>query len=146
LMMTIWAEAAKQAEAEVARCEARIAAPLRRAWHPQAVRSRPECLGWRHRGYGNLLDSRRAELLGVAKARIAAEKKAAVDIQMQSAAAQTLLAAAGLPALSFEEIAVQLTRHAEQLITSGALRQRRYRERLSWSASDPKRTLLIRLL
>lgn len=105
---------------------------------------------WNHRGYDNLLDKRKAELRRMARTQIAAiEQKAIVDIGMRSVEAQTALAMAGLtseaaqnflqalpsieklmPSLSFAEVAGEADPPvAEQLVSSNALRQRRFRER-----------------
>jgi hypothetical protein len=97
-----------------------------------------------------VLEKRRAELRIMAKTRIEAiERKALVDIELSCLRAQEALAVAGLtsdaakafiehlpsietlmPALSFEEVAGPADPPvAEQLVSPGALRQRRYRER-----------------
>ena len=107
-------------------------------------------LSWRHRGYDNAVAGRRRELLDMAKAKIQAlEAKALVDIGLECLEAQTKLAASGLtseaaqaflaglspieklmPMLSFEAVAGKAKPPiAEQLISSNALRQRRFRER-----------------
>jgi hypothetical protein len=114
-------------------------------------------LEWRHRGHGNLLASRRKELRTMATTRIQAiERKAITQIELQCLEAQTRLAVAGLtsdaarqfaealpkietlmPALSFAEIAGEAEPPvAEQLVSPGALRQRRHRAKLKRNAKE----------
>jgi hypothetical protein len=118
--------------------------------YPTASRRR-STLGWNHRGYGNALRERRAELRRMAQTQIEAiERKAIVQIEVSCLEAQTALAVAGLTSdvgqrfvetlpkiealmstLSFAEVAGETEPPvAEQLISSNALRQRRFRERL----------------
>ena len=145
----IWAAAAKEAEAVVARAQQTIAARCAELGIPKQF-APSLSLRWNARGYDNLIDKRRAELRTAAKAQIEAlERKATVEIQRQSVEAQTELALAGLtsdsarafierlpavdslmPALSYEELAGDSEPpFVEQLITPSALRQRRYRDR-----------------
>jgi hypothetical protein len=107
--------------------------------------------GWMPRGHENAVSQRRAELRRMARTQIEAiERKAITEIEVQCLEAQTQLALAGLtsqaalafveklpsietlmPKLSFAEIAGEAEPPvAEQLVSSNALRQRRYRERL----------------
>ncbi len=145
----VWAEAAKAAQAEVAKAQRRVAARCRELGIPEKFA--PSLgLTWRNRGYDNALKERRDELRRVAKSRIdALEKEALVHIEQASVEAQTDLAIAGLtseaaqdfitrletieslmPALSYEAIAGEADPPViEQLLTPNALRQRRFRER-----------------
>jgi hypothetical protein len=145
----IWAQARAEAEAEVKRAKARIAQRCQELGIPSRFAPTLD-LHWVHRGYDNLLASRRAELRRVATTKIAAiERNAITSIEMSSLSAQTDLAVAGLtseaahtfvkalptvetlmPALSYAEIAGEAEPPiVEQLVTPNALRQRRYRER-----------------
>ncbi len=145
----VWAEAAKAAQAEVAKAQRRVAARCRELGIPEKFAPNLG-LTWRNRGYDNALKERRDELRRVAKSRIdALEKEALVHIEQASVEAQTDLAIAGLtseaaqdfftrlpsieslmPALSYEEIAGEADPPViEQLLTPNALRQQRFRER-----------------
>jgi hypothetical protein len=145
----VWAEAARLAQAEVDKAEARVAARCAELGIPKQF-APGLTLRWHHRGYDNMVEERRAELRRMAKTRIEAlEKKAITEIAVAGVEAQTKLARAGLtseaalafidklpalealmPGLSFEAIAGEAEPPvAEQLISSGALRQRRFRER-----------------
>jgi hypothetical protein len=107
-------------------------------------------LQWSHRGYYNLLERRKTELRKAATSRIEAmEKKAILEIEMQSLDAQTQIAASGLtsaaaqsfiaqlptvealmPRLTYSEVSGETEPTiVEQLISPIALRQRRFRER-----------------
>jgi hypothetical protein len=145
----VWAKAAKAVEREIAKAQTQIAVRCQALGIP--ARFAPTVsMKWHHRGYDNLVATRRAELRTMATSRIAAiEAKAIVEIEMASVKAQTELAGAGLssdaarafvavlpavetlmPALSFAAIASDAEPPvAEQLVSSNALRQRRYRER-----------------
>jgi hypothetical protein len=145
----VWAQAAKAAEREVQKAQKRVAAQCRELGIPD--RFAPGLsLHWSGRGYDNAVDKRRAELRNMAKTRIEAmERKATVEIELSCLQAQEKIAIAGLssdaarlfietlpgvetlmPPLSFAEIAGEAEPPvAEQLISSNALRQRRFRER-----------------
>jgi hypothetical protein len=145
----IWAKAAEAAQREVKKAQSQVAARCRELGIPD--RFAPSLsLDWRHRGYDNLLDRRKAELRRMAQTQITAiETRAIVEIETSCLDAQTKLAVAGctsdaakafidnLPSverlmqpLSFAEIAGEADPPvAEQLITPNALRQRRFRER-----------------
>jgi hypothetical protein len=145
----VWAKATEAAEREVKKTQAQVAARCRELGIPD--RFAPSLtLRWRHRGYDNLIDSRKAELRRMAQTQIAAiERRAFVEIERSCLDAQTALAVTGctsdaaktffdsLPSveklmqpLSFAEIAGEADPPvAEQLITPNALRQRRFRER-----------------
>jgi hypothetical protein len=145
----VWAQATKAAEREVAKAQAQVAARCRELGIPD--RFAPSLsLDWQHRGYDNSLESRRRELRRMALAQIEAiEQKAIVQIGISCLDAQTKIAIAGLasdaavqfvealpgvealmPRLSFAELAGEADPPiAEQMISSNALRQRRYRER-----------------
>ena len=145
----VWAQAIKSVKPLVDKAQAQIAARCRELGIPE--RFAPGLrLEWRARGYDNLIDKRKAELRGMAKTQIEAiERKAIVQIEMSCLHAQEQLALAGLtsegakqfiealpsidtlmPALSLAEIAGEAEPPiAEQLVSSNALRQRRYRER-----------------
>jgi hypothetical protein len=145
----IWQQAAEIAEREVAKAQKQVAARCHELGIPD--RFAPSLsLHWNHRGYNNLVTERRSELRNMAKTKIAAiEHKAIVQIEMSCLDAQTQLAMAGLtsdaarsfvdrlpsidtlmPRLSFAEVAGDADPPiAEQLVSSNALRQRRFRER-----------------
>lgn len=145
----VWAQATKAAEVEVAKAQQRVAA--RCAELGISKRFAPELsLSWYSRGE-NAVKGRRIELRKMAETRVEAiERKAIVDIELASVTAQTEIAKAGLtsatavafieklpavetlmPKLSFEEIAGEADPPvAEQLVSPGALRTRRYRKKL----------------
>jgi hypothetical protein len=145
----IWQKAAETAEREVKKAQMQVAARCRELGIPD--RFAPSLsLRWRHRGYDNLIDSRKAELRRMAQTQIAAiERRAVVEIETSCLDAQTKLAIAGctsdganafvddLPSidklmqpLSLAEIAGEAEPPvAEQLTSPGASRQRRFRER-----------------
>jgi hypothetical protein len=145
----VWARAKEEAEAEIGRAKQRIAARCRELGIPD--RFAPTLhLTWLHRGYDNALEKRRTELRRMARTKIEAiEQKAITEIEHSCLEAQTQLAVAGLssenartfverlpgievlmPRLSFSEVAGEAEPPiAEQLLSSNALRQRRYRER-----------------
>ena len=145
----VWAKATEAAEREVKKAQAQVAARCRELGIPD--RFAPSLsLRWRHRGYDNLIDSRKAELRRMVQTQIAAiERRAIVEIETSCLDVQTKLAVAGctsdvarafvdnLPSvetlmrpLSFDAIAGEADPPiAEQLITPNALRQRRFRER-----------------
>jgi hypothetical protein len=146
----VWRQAAIAAKREVDKAEARVAARCAELGIPKQFAPSLN-LRWDARGYGNSLDSRKAELRRMAKTRIEAiERKAIVEIEHSCLKAQEAIALAGLtseaakafiehlpsiealmPALSFEEIAGPADPPvAEQLVSPNALRQRRYRDRL----------------
>ena len=146
-----WEKAAKAAKAAVAKAQAQVAARCRDLGIPD--RFAPSLsLDWHHRGYDNAVEKRRRELRIMAQTQVAAiERKAIVQIEMSCLEAQTALAVAGLtsdagqrfleqlpkietlmPRLTFAEVAGEANPPiAEQLVSSHALRQRRYRERLA---------------
>jgi hypothetical protein len=145
----IWAAAAKAAEVEVAKAQARVAARCAELGIPKRFAPTLD-LCWQHRGWENGVASRRKELRRVAETRIEAiEQKAIVEIEMSSVEAQTKIAAAGLtsaaaasfleglpsvetlmPKLAFADMAGEADPPvAEQLVSRAALRQRRYPER-----------------
>jgi hypothetical protein len=145
----VWEQATRAAQAVVAKAQAQVHARCRELKIPD--RFAPSLsLDWHHRGYGNALKSRREELRSMAETRVAAiEQKAVVEIEVSCLAAQTQLALAGLtsdaaklfieqlpsietlmPRLSFAAVAGEGEPPvAEQLVSSNALRQRRFRER-----------------
>jgi hypothetical protein len=146
----VWEKAEKIAEAEVAKANKQIAARCRELGIPKRFSPSLD-LFWNARGHDNVLGSRRTELRRMAQTRVEAiERKAITDIEMSCLEAQTAVAVAGLtsdaargfieklpkieilmPHLSFAEIAGEADPPvAEQLVSSNALRQRRYRERL----------------
>jgi hypothetical protein len=137
------------AEREVAKAQKLVAARCRELGIPDQFAPSLE-LAWHHRGYGNLVARRRAELRTMAKSRIEAiERKAITDIEVNCLAAQEQIALAGLtsaaaqqfiedlpgietlmPRLSFPEVAGEAEPPvAEQSISSNALHQRRFREK-----------------
>jgi hypothetical protein len=145
----VWAEAAKLADAEVVKAQAKVAERCRQLGIPDEFAPSLK-LGWANRGYANAVKARREELRRVAQSRIAAmEASACVVIEHASVQAQTRLALAGLtseaakvfvealPAvedlmgrLSFDELAGKADPPvAHQLVAPNTLRQRRFRER-----------------
>jgi hypothetical protein len=145
----VWAQAAKAVEREVAKAQAQIAARCRDLGIPERF-APTVSMTWHHRGYENSIASRRGELLRMARTKIdALEQKAFVEIEASCLGAQTHLALAGctsdmartfvenlpavdtlMPQLSYAAIAGDADPPvAEQLVSSNALRQRRYRER-----------------
>ncbi len=144
----VWAKANEAAEREVAKARKLVAARCAELGIPK--RFAPDLdVHWYSRGE-NALAARRAELRKMATRRIEAiERKAITDIELSCLQAQEQIALAGLssdaarhfietlpgietlmPALSFAEVAGEAEPPAaEQLISSSALRQRRYRER-----------------
>lgn len=145
----VWQQAADVVEGEVAKANKLIAAQCRKLGIPR--RFAPSIgTHWHVRGFDNSTKERRAELRRVAQSRIAAlEQAAIVNIERDAVNAATEIAANGMtseaartflaqlkpveelmPALSFEEIAGPADPPvAEQLVSPGALRQRRYRQR-----------------
>jgi vacuolar-type H+-ATPase subunit H len=145
----VWAEASKIANAAVAKAQDQIKARCREIGIPN--RFAPSIsLGWHHRGYGNLLAERRAELRKMAQTAVEAqEQKAKTQIELSCLDAQTKLAVSGLtseaafgfvealpsvedlmPRLSFTDVAGESQPPvAERLLSSNALRQQRFRER-----------------
>jgi hypothetical protein len=144
----VWANAHAVAKAEIKKANERVAQRCAELGIPKSFAPSIEC-HWFDRGE-NVLKERRAELRKMATSRIAAiEAKAITDIELQCLQAQTQLAQAGLtseaaqafitalplieilmPALSFDAIADEAEPPiVEQLVSPGALRQRRYRER-----------------
>jgi hypothetical protein len=144
-----WTEAVRTVEPLVKKAQAQIAERCRELGIPE--RFAPSVrLNWSARGYGNTIEKRRGELRTMAKARIAAiEAKARTEIEMSCLQGQEQIALAGLtsdaarafieklpgiatlmPRLSFAEVAGEAEPPvAEQLISSNALRQRRFRKR-----------------
>ncbi len=145
----VWKKATEEAEREVAKAQKAVAARCRELGIPD--RFAPSLtLHWRNRGSDNIVDKRKGELRRIALTRIEAiEQKAIVEIEQACLEAQTRIAIAGLtseaatafvralpsietlmPALSYAEVAGGAEPPIiEQLVSPGALRQRRYRER-----------------
>jgi hypothetical protein len=146
----VWAQAAETANHLVKQCQERIAARCHELGIPD--RFAPGLsLQWQHRGHGNLIASRRTELLRMALTRIAAiEGKAVTEIELSCLKAQETIAVNGLssnaakdfienlptietlmPRLSFAAVAGPGEAPvAEKLVSPAALRQRRHRARL----------------
>jgi hypothetical protein len=145
----VWKQAVKSVEPVVVKAQAQIAARCRELGIPSQFAPSVD-LRWHARGYGNSLEQRRRELRTMAQTQVAAiEAKAVTAIEMECLEAQTALALAGLtsaaprtfierlptveqlmPKLSFQEMAGEAEPPvAEQLVSSNAMRQRRYRER-----------------
>ena len=144
-----WSAAQKVAEREVTKAQALVAAHCRELGIPD--RFAPSLsLVWLNCGYDNVVGKRKAELRRMAKTQIEAiEQKAVVEIEVSCLDAQTKLALAGctsdmartfvesmpsvetsMPRLSYAEVAGEADPPiAEQLVTPGALRQRKFRER-----------------
>ena len=144
----VWEKAVVAAKGVVAKAQAQVAARCRELGIPKRFAPSLD-LDWHHRGYDNAVERRRKELRHMAETQVAAiEQKAIVQIELSCLEAQTALAVAGLtseaarafvekllmvetlmPALSFQQIAGEAEPPvAEQLVSSNALRQRRYRE------------------
>jgi hypothetical protein len=155
----VWAQAVKAAEPEVRKAQQRIEERCRELGIPKQFAPSLE-LEWSARGYDNTLAKRRAELRRMAQLQIEAiEQKAIVAIELSCLKAQEQIALAGLtsdaakqfierlpsvetlmPRLTFAEVAGEADPPiAEQLISSNALRQRRFRERQAAlrNASEP---------
>jgi hypothetical protein len=144
----VWEQAVKSAEPVVRKAQEQIAARCRQLGIPERFAPSLD-LDWRHRGYDNLIEKWRRELRTMATTRIEAiESKAITEIELSCLKAQEQIALAGLtskaakqfidalpgidklmPALSFQEIAGEADPPVAQLMSSNALRQRRYRER-----------------
>jgi hypothetical protein len=145
----VWQEVAKATEQIISKAKLQIAARCHELHIPAEFAPTLE-LEWRTRGCDNLVERRKAELRRVAKSQIEAmEKKAILEIEMQSLDAQTQIAASGLssaasqsfiaqlptieklmPRLIYSEVAGETeSLIIEPLVTPNALRQRRFRER-----------------
>ena len=145
----VWAQAYNEAAIEIKKAQTVIAKRCRELGIPDRFAPDLE-MEWRHRGYDNLIDKRKAELRRIATTRIQAiEIKAVADIEMNCLKAQEQIALAGLtseaahsfiealpsiealmPALSYSEIAGEADPPVvEQLVSPNALRQQRYRQR-----------------
>jgi hypothetical protein len=147
----IWEQAVKSVEPVLRKARAQIAARCHELGIP--ARFAPSLdVSWSGRGYDNSIERRKAELRRMAQTQVAAiEAKAIVQIGVSCLEAQTALAVTGItsdagrrfvealpkiealmPRLSFSEVAGDAQPPvAEQLVSSHALRQRRYRERLA---------------
>ena len=154
----VWARAKKAADHEINKAKKQIADRCRELGIPD--RFAPSIhLSWSVRGYGNAIDKRRGELRTMAKTRIEAiERKATTEIEMSCLQAQEKIALAGLtsgaarmfierlpgietlmPRLSFAEVAGEAEPPvAEQLVSSNALRQRRFREKQALHRNGPE--------
>jgi hypothetical protein len=92
----VWAEAARLTKAVVDKAQEQIKARCREIGIPDRFAPGLE-LGWRNRGYENLIAKRCTELGRMAQTQIAAqEQKAIVQIELSCLDAQTNLATAGL--------------------------------------------------
>jgi hypothetical protein len=146
---TVWEQAEKVAEREVQKAQKLVAARCRELGIPDQFAPKLS-LHWHARGYGNAIKERRAELRRMAETQVASiEAKAVTEIELSCLKAQEKIALAGLtseaarlfieklpgietlmPPLSFAEVAGEAEPPvAEQLISSNALRQRRFREK-----------------
>jgi hypothetical protein len=144
----VWSNATEVAEREAAKAQNRIAARCAKLGIPERFAPRLD-VHWYSRGE-NAVKERRTELRKMAVTRIEAiEREAIVKIEMASVTAQTEIAVSGLtsnaarqfvenlpsietlmPALSLASLAGAADPPiAEQLVSPGALRQRRFRER-----------------
>ena len=145
----VWEQAVKLVDPIIAKAQEQIAKRCHELGIPAQFAPAIN-LSWHARGYGNSLAQRRVELRRMAQTQIAAIEAAAVmQIGLSCLEAQTELAVAGLtseaakrfveripkietlmPALSFREVAGGADPPvAEQLVSSNALRQRRFRDR-----------------
>jgi hypothetical protein len=153
----IWKKAVKTVQPLVEKAQAQIASRCRELGIPEQF-APSVALAWHARGYGNVIEKRRGELRTMAKTRIAAiEAKARTEIELSCLQAQEKIALAGLtsdaarlfieklpgietlmPRLSFAEVAGEAEPPiAEQIVSSNALRQRRYRERQALRRNGP---------
>jgi hypothetical protein len=144
----VWAEAAKIADAAVAKAQEQIRARCRQIGIPDRFAPKIN-VHWYSRGE-NAVKERRDELRKMAVTAIEAqEQKAKTQIELSCLEAQTNLAGSGLaseaargfiealpsisdlmPRLSFAEVAGESQPPvAERLLSSNALRQQRHRER-----------------
>ncbi len=145
----VWEAAEQAAEREVAKAQKIVAARCSELGIPTEWAPTLD-LNWHARGYGNSIENRRKELRRMAETQIEAiERKAITQIETGCLQAQEKIAIAGLgsdaardfvaslpsvetlmPALSFAELAGTAEPPvAEQLVSSNALRQRRFREK-----------------
>jgi hypothetical protein len=145
----VWNTAIKTVDPLVEKAQAQIAKRCRELGIPKQFAPSVH-LEWSARGYGNVIEKRRGELRKMATTRIEAiEAKAVTEIEMSCLKAQEQIALAGLTSdaarafierlpgvetlmqrLSFAEVAGEAEPPvAEQLVSSNALRQRRFRER-----------------
>jgi hypothetical protein len=145
----IWRQAAKAAEREVKKAQTIVTARCRELGIPDRFAPSLD-LSWSARGHDNSISRRKAELRRMAQTQIEAiERKAVTEIELSCLKAQEEIAVAGLtsdaarkfidalpsierlmPALSFAEVSGEAKPPiAEQLVSSNALRQRRFRER-----------------
>ena len=145
----VWAEATRLADIEVKKAQEVVARRCAELGIPRQF-APGLSLGWRHRGYNNMLNARRTELRTAAKAHVAAlEARAITEIEQASVDAQTQLALAGLsseaaltfvaslptveslmPQLSYQELAGESDPPiVERILTPNAIRQQRYREK-----------------
>jgi hypothetical protein len=144
----VWKKATEAAEREVAKAKKAVAARCLELGIPERF-SPGLGLSWWSR-HENACKERRAELRKMATTKIEAiERKAITEIEMNCLGAQEQLALAGvtsdaargfierlpsietlMPRLSFAELAGEADPPiAEQLVSSNALRQRKFRER-----------------
>src|ERR1700722_14931477 len=145
----IWRQAAEAAKREVKKAQTIVSARCRELGIPN--RFAPSLnLVWSARGYDNSVDRRKAELRRMAQTQIeAVERKAVTEMDLSCLKAQEQIAVAGLssdaarqfidalpsierlmPVLSFAEVSGESKPPiAEQLVSSNALRQRRFRDR-----------------
>lgn len=145
----VWAEATRLADIEVKKAQEVVARRCAELGIPRQF-APGLSLGWRHRGYNNMLNARRTELRTAAKAHVAAlEARAITEIEQASVDAQTQLALAGLtseaaltfvaslptveslmPQLSYQELAGESDPPiVERILTPNAIRQQRYRDK-----------------
>jgi hypothetical protein len=145
----VWHQAAEAARREVKKAQTIVTARCRELGIPDRFAPSLD-LSWSARGYDNSVSRRKAELRRMAQTQIEAiERKAVTEIELSCLKAQEQIAVAGLtsdaarqfidalpsierlmPALSFAEVSGEAKPPiAEQLVSSNALRQRRFRER-----------------
>jgi hypothetical protein len=92
----VWAQAVKIVQPFVDKAQKQIAARCRELGIPEQFAPSVD-LSWHARGYGNVLEKRRAELHRMAVTQIAAiETKATTEIEMSCLKAQEQIALAGL--------------------------------------------------
>jgi hypothetical protein len=153
----VWKKAVETVKPLVAKARAQITNRCRELGIPDQFAPSVN-LSWSARGYGNSIEKRKRELRTMATTRIEAiERKAVTEIEMSCLGAREQIALAGLtsdaarlfieklpgietlmPRLSFAEVAGEAEPPiAEQVVSSNALRQRRYRERQALRRNGP---------
>jgi hypothetical protein len=153
----VWQKAMEMADREVRRARKVVAGRCRELGIPDRFAPSLKLI-WCHRGHDNLIEQRKREMRLMAQTAIEAiEQKAIAQIKLSCLEAQTQIAVASLtsdvakqimeslpsvdslmPALSYAEMAGEADPPiVEQLVSPGALRTRRFRERQRALAVTP---------